>query len=64
MRTYTLTTASARKRKLRNSLIHMMLCSVSTLYLTADAKTTDSGRTVLPAGPGGQTTAVQGSQRP
>ena len=63
MRTYTLTTASARKMKLRNSLLHMMLCSASTLYLTADAKSTDFGRTVLP-GPGGQTTTVQGSQRP
>ena len=41
----------------------MMLCSASTLYFAADAATTDSGRTVLP-GPGGQTTTVQGSQRP
>eukprot|EP00966_Prymnesium_polylepis_P174770 4044609-Prymnesium_polylepis.1 len=49
--------------KLRNSVLHMMLCTASTLYLTADAKTSDSGHTVLP-GPGGQKTTVQGSQRP
>ena len=40
-----------------------MLCSASTLHLAVDAKIPVSGRTVLP-GPGGQTTTVQGSQRP
>ena len=49
--------------KLRNSLFRMMLCSASTLHLAVDAKIPVSGRTVLP-GPGGQTTTVQGSQRP
>eukprot|EP00966_Prymnesium_polylepis_P020384 469340-Prymnesium_polylepis.1 len=38
----------------------MVLCSASTLHL---AKIPVSGRTVFP-GPGGQTTTVQGSQRP
>ena len=41
----------------------MMLCSASTLHLAVDAKIPVSGHTVLP-GPGGQTTTVQGSQRP
>jgi hypothetical protein len=49
--------------KLRNSLFRMMLCSASTLHLAVDAKIPVSGRTVLP-GPGGQTTTVEGSQRP
>ena len=49
--------------KLRNSLFRMMLCSASTLHLAVDAKIPVSGHTVLP-GPGGQTTTVQGSQRP
>jgi hypothetical protein len=50
-------------RKLRNSLFRMMLRSASTLHLAVDANIPVSGGTVLP-GPGGQTTTVQGSQRP
>eukprot|EP00966_Prymnesium_polylepis_P204414 4735326-Prymnesium_polylepis.1 len=41
----------------------MVLCSASTLHLAVDAKIPVSGHTVLP-GPGGQTTPVQGRQRP
>eukprot|EP00966_Prymnesium_polylepis_P203548 4715842-Prymnesium_polylepis.1 len=41
----------------------MMLCSASTLHLAVDANIPVSGRTALP-GRGGQTTTVQGSQRP
>ena len=55
--------ASARQMKLRNSLFRMVLYSASTLHLAVDAKIPVSGHTVLP-GPGGQTTTVQGSQRP
>eukprot|EP00966_Prymnesium_polylepis_P239149 5530991-Prymnesium_polylepis.1 len=49
--------------KLRNSLFRMVLCSASTLHLAVDAKIPVSGHTVLPR-PGGNTTTVQGRQRP